>query len=102
MSLNSFALEALTLKYKLDNEIELVYTCGRYPNSFTHDALTLKYKLDNEFELVYVVGILTHSPMKLLHSKYKLDNEFELVYTCGRYPNSFALEALTLEVQARQ
>ncbi|XP_062566702.1 signal recognition particle receptor subunit alpha-like [Saccostrea cucullata] len=25
-------------------------------NSFTHDALTLKYKLDNEFELVFVVG----------------------------------------------
>ncbi|XP_033758570.1 signal recognition particle receptor subunit alpha-like [Pecten maximus] len=25
-------------------------------NSFTHEALTLKYKLDNEFELVFVVG----------------------------------------------
>lgn len=25
-------------------------------NSFTHEALTLKYKLDNEFELVYVVA----------------------------------------------
>ncbi|XP_060083523.1 signal recognition particle receptor subunit alpha-like [Ylistrum balloti] len=25
-------------------------------NSFTHDALTLKYKLDNEFEMVFVVG----------------------------------------------
>ncbi|XP_011606538.1 signal recognition particle receptor subunit alpha [Takifugu rubripes] len=25
-------------------------------NSFTHDALTLKYKLDNEFELLFVVG----------------------------------------------
>ncbi|OWF52945.1 signal recognition particle receptor subunit alpha-like [Mizuhopecten yessoensis] len=25
-------------------------------NSFTHDALTLKYKLDNEFELVFVVA----------------------------------------------
>lgn len=25
-------------------------------NSFTHDALSLKYKLDNEFELVFVVG----------------------------------------------
>lgn len=24
-------------------------------SSFTHDALTLKYKLDNEFELVFVV-----------------------------------------------
>ena len=74
-----------------------MYTCGRYPNSFALEALTLKYKLDNEFELVYVVGILTHSPMKLLHSKYKLDNEIELVYTCGRCPNSFALEALTLK-----
>lgn len=25
-------------------------------NSFTHEALTLKYKLDNQFELVFVVG----------------------------------------------
>ncbi|KTG26705.1 hypothetical protein cypCar_00042258 [Cyprinus carpio] len=25
-------------------------------NSFTHNALSLKYKLDNEFELVFVVG----------------------------------------------
>ncbi|XP_069750535.1 signal recognition particle receptor subunit alpha isoform X2 [Narcine bancroftii] len=25
-------------------------------NSFTHDSLTLKYKLDNEFELLFVVG----------------------------------------------
>uniref|UniRef100_A0AAZ3Q5C2 SRP54-type proteins GTP-binding domain-containing protein n=1 Tax=Oncorhynchus tshawytscha TaxID=74940 RepID=A0AAZ3Q5C2_ONCTS len=25
-------------------------------NSYTHDALSLKYKLDNEFELVFVVG----------------------------------------------
>ncbi|XP_048418269.1 signal recognition particle receptor subunit alpha isoform X2 [Stegostoma tigrinum] len=25
-------------------------------NSFTHEALTLKYKLDNEFELLFVVG----------------------------------------------
>uniref|UniRef100_A0A8C9T133 SRP receptor subunit alpha n=1 Tax=Scleropages formosus TaxID=113540 RepID=A0A8C9T133_SCLFO len=25
-------------------------------NSYTHNALTLKYKLDNEFELVFVVG----------------------------------------------
>lgn len=27
-------------------------------NSFTHDALTLKYKLDNEFELLFVVSVL--------------------------------------------
>ena len=26
-------------------------------NSFTHGSLTLKYKLDNEFELVFVVSI---------------------------------------------
>lgn len=26
-------------------------------NSFTHDALTLKYKLDNEFELLFVVSL---------------------------------------------
>lgn len=25
-------------------------------NSFTHEALTLKYKLDNQFELVFVVS----------------------------------------------
>ena len=25
-------------------------------NSFTHEALTFKYKLDNQFELVFVVG----------------------------------------------
>ena len=25
-------------------------------NQFTHEALTLKYKLDNEFELIYVVS----------------------------------------------
>ena len=27
-------------------------------SSFTHEALTLKYKLDNEFELVFVVSSL--------------------------------------------
>ena len=26
-------------------------------NSFTHGSLTLKYKLDNEFELVFVVSV---------------------------------------------
>lgn len=26
-------------------------------NSFTHNALSLKYKLDNEFELVFVVSV---------------------------------------------
>lgn len=26
-------------------------------NSFTHEALSLKYKLDNEFELIFVVSI---------------------------------------------
>lgn len=25
-------------------------------NSFTHEALSLKYKLDNEFELIFVVS----------------------------------------------
>ena len=28
-------------------------------SSFTHEALTLKYKLDNEFELVFVVSIFS-------------------------------------------
>lgn len=27
-------------------------------NSFTHEALSLKYKLDNEFELIFVVSSL--------------------------------------------
>lgn len=26
-------------------------------NSYTHEALSLKYKLDNEFELIFVVSI---------------------------------------------
>lgn len=26
-------------------------------DSFTHDALKMKYKLDNEFELVFVVSV---------------------------------------------
>lgn len=30
-------------------------------NSFTHDALTLKYKLDNEFELLFVVGAFIYN-----------------------------------------
>lgn len=30
-------------------------------NSFTHDALTLKYKLDNEFELLFVVSVLIYN-----------------------------------------
>lgn len=29
-------------------------------NSFTHEALTLKYKLDNQFELVFVVSDPPH------------------------------------------
>ena len=28
-------------------------------NQFTHEALSLKYKLDNEFELVFVVSVVT-------------------------------------------
>jgi len=27
-------------------------------NTYTHEALQLKYKLDNEFELVFVVNII--------------------------------------------
>lgn len=30
-------------------------------NSFTHDALTLKYKLDNEFELLFVVSLFIYN-----------------------------------------
>ncbi|XP_038609343.1 LOW QUALITY PROTEIN: signal recognition particle receptor subunit alpha [Tachyglossus aculeatus] len=73
-------------------------------NSFTHEALTLKYKLDNQFELVFVVGfqkILTltyvdkliddvhrlfrdkyrteiqqHSALGLLHGTFDFQNDF--------------------------
>lgn len=32
-------------------------------NSFTHEALTLKYKLDNQFELVFVVSDPPQAPL---------------------------------------
>ncbi|NWW98995.1 SRPRA protein, partial [Caloenas nicobarica] len=55
-------------------------------NSFTHEALTLKYKLDNQFELVFVVGfqkILTLTYVDKLiddvHKEFrdKYRNEFQ-------------------------
>uniref|UniRef100_A0A7N8WVN9 SRP receptor subunit alpha n=1 Tax=Mastacembelus armatus TaxID=205130 RepID=A0A7N8WVN9_9TELE len=74
-------------------------------NSFTHEALSLKYKLDNEFELIFVVGfqkILTltyvdkfiddvqlhfrdrykneleqKGALKLLNSSFEFDNDFK-------------------------
>lgn len=33
-------------------------------NSFTHEALMLKYKLDNQFELVFVVSDSSQTPPK--------------------------------------
>lgn len=55
-------------------------------NSFTHNALTLKYKLDNEFELVFVVGfqkilMLTYVDKFMddvqLHFRDRYKNELE-------------------------
>lgn len=36
-------------------------------NSFTHEALSLKYKLDNEFELIFVVSSL-HVHLKMCNA----------------------------------
>uniref|UniRef100_A0A8C4ZG54 SRP receptor subunit alpha n=1 Tax=Gadus morhua TaxID=8049 RepID=A0A8C4ZG54_GADMO len=76
-------------------------------NSYTHEALSLKYKLDNEFELVFVVGfqkILTltyvdklitdvqlqfrdrykneldkNVSLKLLNSNFEFENDFNML-----------------------
>ncbi|KAG7278499.1 hypothetical protein CRUP_004108 [Coryphaenoides rupestris] len=76
-------------------------------NSYTHEALSLKYKLDNEFELVFVVGfqkILTltyvdklindvqlhfrdrykneldkRGALKLLNSNFEFENDFTML-----------------------
>uniref|UniRef100_A0A8P4KGZ6 SRP receptor subunit alpha n=1 Tax=Dicentrarchus labrax TaxID=13489 RepID=A0A8P4KGZ6_DICLA len=76
-------------------------------NSYTHEALSLKYKLDNEFELIYVVGfqkILTltyvdkfiddvqlhfrdrykneleqKGALKLLNNNYEFEDDFKML-----------------------
>uniref|UniRef100_A0A8C0FR69 SRP receptor subunit alpha n=1 Tax=Bubo bubo TaxID=30461 RepID=A0A8C0FR69_BUBBB len=67
-------------------------------NSFTHEALTLKYKLDNQFELVFVVGfqkILTLTYVDKLiddvHKEFrdKYRNEFQQKGTLGLLNGTF-------------
>ncbi|KAH0623250.1 hypothetical protein JD844_031336 [Phrynosoma platyrhinos] len=67
-------------------------------NSFTHEALTLKYKLDNQFELVFVVGfqkILTLTYVDKLiddvHKEFrdKYRNEFQQKGTLGILNGTF-------------
>ncbi|XP_048369060.1 signal recognition particle receptor subunit alpha [Sphaerodactylus townsendi] len=67
-------------------------------NSFTHDSLTLKYKLDNQFELVFVVGfqkILTLTYVDKLiddvHKEFrdKYRNEFQQKGTLGLLNGTF-------------
>ncbi|XP_044293381.1 signal recognition particle receptor subunit alpha isoform X2 [Varanus komodoensis] len=67
-------------------------------NSFTHEALTLKYKLDNQFELVFVVGfqkILTLTYVDKLiddvHKEFrdKYRNEFQQKGSLGILNGSF-------------
>ncbi|KAJ6656035.1 hypothetical protein lerEdw1_004440 [Lerista edwardsae] len=67
-------------------------------NSFNHEALTLKYKLDNQFELVFVVGfqkILTLTYVDKLiddvHKEFrdKYRNEFQQKGTLGLLGGTF-------------
>uniref|UniRef100_A0A8D0DP19 SRP receptor subunit alpha n=1 Tax=Salvator merianae TaxID=96440 RepID=A0A8D0DP19_SALMN len=67
-------------------------------NSYTHEALTLKYKLDNQFELVFVVGfqkILTLTYVDKLiddvHKEFrdKYRNEFQQNGTLGILNGTF-------------
>ncbi|XP_038817072.1 signal recognition particle receptor subunit alpha-like isoform X1 [Salvelinus namaycush] len=75
-------------------------------NSYTHDALSLKYKLDNEFELVFVVGfqkILTLSYVDKfiddvqLHFRDRYKNELEqkgartLLSSCFAFEDDFKM-----------
>ncbi|KAI3353825.1 hypothetical protein L3Q82_005040 [Scortum barcoo] len=70
-------------------------------NSFTHEALSLKYKLDNEFELIFVVGfqkILTltyvdkfiNDVQLLFRDRYK--NELEQKGALKLLNNTFEFE----------
>ena len=58
-------------------------------SSFTHEALTLKYKLDNEFELVFVVSyrifsfVVVYYYYELFIFSVKSKNRTETVVTVG-------------------
>uniref|UniRef100_A0AAQ6APU0 SRP54-type proteins GTP-binding domain-containing protein n=1 Tax=Amphiprion ocellaris TaxID=80972 RepID=A0AAQ6APU0_AMPOC len=70
-------------------------------NSFTHEALSLKYKLDNEFELIFVVGFqkiltLTYVDKFIddvqLHFRDRYKNELEQKGALKLLNNSFEFE----------
>uniref|UniRef100_A0A674BTA6 SRP receptor subunit alpha n=1 Tax=Salmo trutta TaxID=8032 RepID=A0A674BTA6_SALTR len=70
-------------------------------NSYTHDALSLKYKLDNEFELVFVVGFqkiltLTYVDKFIddvqLHFRDRYKNELEQKGALTLLNSNFAFE----------
>uniref|UniRef100_T1E4S9 Signal recognition particle receptor subunit alpha-like protein n=1 Tax=Crotalus horridus TaxID=35024 RepID=T1E4S9_CROHD len=77
-------------------------------NSFNHEALTLKYKLDNQFELVFVVGfqkILTLTYVDKLiddvHKEFrdKYRNEFQQKGTLGILNGTFDFKEDFLRLQ---
>lgn len=49
-------------------------------NSFTHDALTLKYKLDNEFELLFVVSIFIFEDTYTCHMVLQCIQRYAIKY----------------------
>uniref|UniRef100_A0A8C7WAQ3 SRP receptor subunit alpha n=1 Tax=Oncorhynchus mykiss TaxID=8022 RepID=A0A8C7WAQ3_ONCMY len=70
-------------------------------NSYSHDALSLKYKLDNEFELVFVVGFqkiltLTYVDKFIddvqLHFRDRYKNELEQKGALALLNSHFAFE----------
>ncbi|KAG7479918.1 hypothetical protein JOB18_038864 [Solea senegalensis] len=70
-------------------------------NSFTHEALNLKYKLDNEFELIFVVGFqkiltLTYVDKFIddiqLHFRDRYKNELEQKGALKLLNNNFEFE----------
>ncbi|XP_061575009.1 signal recognition particle receptor subunit alpha [Cololabis saira] len=70
-------------------------------NSYTHEALSLKYKLDNEFELIFVVGFqkiltLTYVDKFIddvqLHFRDRYKNELEQKGALKLLNNSFEFE----------
>uniref|UniRef100_A0A3B3YQJ9 SRP54-type proteins GTP-binding domain-containing protein n=1 Tax=Poecilia mexicana TaxID=48701 RepID=A0A3B3YQJ9_9TELE len=70
-------------------------------NSFTHEALSLKYKLDNEFELIFVVGFqkiltLTYVDKFIddvqLHFRDRYKNELEQKGALKLLNNTFDFE----------
>ncbi|KAM9853297.1 signal recognition particle receptor subunit alpha [Aulostomus maculatus] len=70
-------------------------------NSFTHEALSLKYKLDNEFELIFVVGFqkiltLTYVDKFIddvqLHFRDRYKNELEHKGALKLLSNNFEFE----------